>query len=81
YCSEFDELMVDGDMDKMNFVAYYCYKNEVKAVATMGRDPVAVAAGELMRMGRMPSTEDLKSGRVSTGGLVEVLQRLSQASS
>jgi len=79
YCTQFDELIVDGDLQKLNFVAYYCYQNTVKAVATMSRDPVAVAAGELMRMGRMPTAEDLKSGRATTLGLAEELRRQCRA--
>ncbi|CAE7434153.1 AIFM3 [Symbiodinium natans] len=75
HCTEFDELVVDGDLKKLNFVAYYCLKNEVKAVATMSRDPVAVVVGELMRMRRMPSVGDLKSGKVSTAGLALELKR------
>ena len=79
HCTEFDELVVDGDLKKLNFVAYYCLKNEVKAVATMSRDPVAVVVGELMRMRRMPSVGDLKSGKVSTAGLALELKRGSMA--
>jgi len=62
HATQFDELLIEGDLPKMNFVAFYCLKGEVKAVATMGRDPVAVAAGELMRLGRMPTTAQLKGG-------------------
>ena len=68
--------MVDGDLKKLKFVAYYCLKNEVKAVATMSRDPVAVVVGELMRMGKMPSASDLKSGKISTAGLALELKEL-----
>ncbi|CAK9062911.1 unnamed protein product [Durusdinium trenchii] len=77
HCKEFDELLVDGDLQKLNFVAYYCQKNEVKAVATMSRDPVAVVVGELMRMGKMPSVADLKSGKASTAGLAAQLKQSS----
>lgn len=79
YCAEFDELLVDGDMEKLNFVAFYCYKGVVRAVATMARDPVAVAAGELMRLGRMPSVDDLKVGRSRPGGLASELANLCRA--
>jgi len=75
HCTEFDELVVDGDLKKLSFVAYYCLKNEVKAVATMSRDPVAVVVGELMRMKRMPPIHELKSGRVSTATLALELKK------
>lgn len=79
HCTSFDELMIDGDLEKLKFVAYYCQQGEVKAVATMNRDPVAVAAGELMRMGIMPTAEDLKSGRASADSLASELRRLNCA--
>merc|ERR1711972_1306217 len=63
-CVDFDDLIVEGDITKLKFVAYYCKKGVVKAVATMARDPVAVAAGELIRMGKMPSATDLKAGTI-----------------
>jgi len=81
HCMKFDEFMVDGDLKKLTFVAYYCQNNEVKAVATMGRDPVAVAAGELMRMGKMPSAEDFKSGKATAAGLADRLRELNCAGS
>ena len=28
HCKEFDEVLVDGDLKKLNFVAYYCQKDE-----------------------------------------------------
>eukprot|EP00929_Paragymnodinium_shiwhaense_P042466 TRINITY_DN21972_c0_g1_i2.p1 TRINITY_DN21972_c0_g1~~TRINITY_DN21972_c0_g1_i2.p1 ORF type:complete len:407 (-),score=87.87 TRINITY_DN21972_c0_g1_i2:84-1304(-) len=55
HCTDYDELIVDGKIEKLKFVAYYCNKGEIKAVATMGRDPVSIAVGELMRQGKMPS--------------------------
>lgn len=75
HCKQFDDLVIEGDLKKFSFVAYYCHKNVVKAVATMGRDPVAVAAGELMRLGQMPSAADLKAGRASSAGFAEKLRR------
>ena len=62
HCTEYDELVVDGDLKKLNFVAYYCLKNEVKAVATMSRDPVAVVVGEAHAHEKNASCERLEVG-------------------
>ena len=78
HCKSFDELIVDGELAKLNFVAYYCSGNEVKAVATMARDPVAVAVAELMRMGKMPSKQQIKDSSFPTGKLVEYLKSLNR---
>merc|ERR1719284_2194045 len=71
----FDEVIVEGSLEKLNFVACYCVKGEVRAVATMARDPVAVAAGELLRLGKMPSAAQLREGTVSTASFVSLLQQ------
>jgi len=74
-CDHFDEVIVEGSLEKLNFVACYCVKGEVRAVATMARDPVAVAAGELLRLGKMPSAAQLREGTVSTASFVSLLQQ------
>lgn len=73
HCVDFDELLVDGDLQKLSFVAYYCQKDQVRAVATMARDPVAVVCGELMRLKKMPTASELKSGKVATSNLKGLL--------
>ena len=36
--------------------------DEIRAVATVNRDPIAVVCAELMRRGRMPSVSELMLG-------------------
>lgn len=79
-CTKFDDLIIDGDVNKLNFVAFYCQSGVVKAVATMGRDQVAAAAGELMRMGKMPAAKDFKTGKAKPADLAEELRKLRCAS-
>lgn len=43
------------------FVAYYIENGQINAVATLGRDPIAVAAGELMRLNKMPSVDEVRA--------------------
>jgi len=78
HCTDFDELHVEGDLDKLNFVAYYCKNGAVKAVATMARDPVAAAAGELLRLGHMPSLADLKKGTKTSADIIQEMNRLNR---
>ncbi|KAF8313109.1 hypothetical protein DL93DRAFT_2081481 [Clavulina sp. PMI_390] len=58
----FDDIFIQGDVDAMKFIAYYLKGDKVLAVASMQSDPVAMKASELMRMGKMPSAEKIKSG-------------------
>ncbi|RQX69303.1 pyridine nucleotide-disulfide oxidoreductase domain-containing protein [Toxoplasma gondii CAST] len=60
--SGFDEVIIEGDIDKQQFVAYYVKDDRVTAVCTMGRDPVAVAAVELLEQNLMPSPGELRQG-------------------
>lgn len=39
--------------------------DEIRAVATVNRDPIAVVCAELMRRGRMPSVSELMLGTVT----------------
>jgi len=77
FCPKFDDVIVEGDLAKLNFVAYYCFQGAIRAVATMARDPIAVAAAELMRMDAMPSASALRKGDASGSGLVDDLRRRS----
>lgn len=69
YCGHalsFDDLYVDGNLDKekLEFVAYYIREGKVLAAASIGRDPVVSAIAELMACGKMPSVAELKSGKI-----------------
>lgn len=57
-------MIIDGDVDALKFVAYYVKGDAVVAVASMQRDPVVSKASELLRLGLMPSPEELRAGKV-----------------
>jgi methyltransferase-like protein len=47
----------------MKFVAYHIKDNKVIAVSSMQRDPLAMKASELFRLGLFPSVEEIKAGK------------------
>ena len=53
-------------MDKegagLAFAAFYVKDNQVLAVCSLGKDPVVSHCSELMRIGKMPSANEIKSG-------------------
>lgn len=55
-------LDVQADGSGMSFVAYYVKDGKAIAVASVAKDPVVSHASELMRLGRMPSAEMIRSG-------------------
>ena len=71
--TQFDSVFIEGDITKGEFVAFYILGGKIAAVATVGKDPVAVACGELMRRKMMPSPAELQLGTINSDG---ILQRL-----
>jgi len=74
HCRGFDELHVEGDLDKGEFVAYYIKGDNIEAVATCNRDPIAVATAELMKLNHMPTGTEVKTGKIDADGLVKKLK-------
>jgi apoptosis-inducing factor 3 len=46
----------------MKFVAYYVKAGKIIAISSMQSDPVAMKASELLRLGLMPSPEEIRAG-------------------
>ncbi|KAJ7746649.1 hypothetical protein B0H16DRAFT_1556608 [Mycena metata] len=66
YCgigSGYDDIFIKGSVDELKFIAYYIKGGKVVAVATMQNDPVVSCASELLRLGLMPSPEELRAGK------------------
>mmetsp|Transcript_59037 Transcript_59037/g.93381 ORF Transcript_59037/g.93381 Transcript_59037/m.93381 type:complete len:625 (+) Transcript_59037:47-1921(+) len=73
-----DRVIIEGDVSNMEFISYYTEDDEIRAVATVNRDPIAVVCAELMRRGRMPSVSELMLGTVNAEVLTQRLRDLSQ---
>ncbi|KAI5122548.1 hypothetical protein M0805_005275 [Coniferiporia weirii] len=58
----FDDVFIQGNPAELKFVAYYFKAGKVVAVASMQSDPVVTKCSELMRLGLMPSAEEIKGG-------------------
>lgn len=72
-----DRVIIEGDVSAMEFIAYYTEDNEIRAVATVNRDPVAVACAELMRRGAMPKVSELMLNTVNADVIMERLRHFS----
>ena len=62
----FDDILIQGDLDKVAFAAFYCKVDEVVAVASMGYDPAVSLSAVLMRQRRMPTKTQLKLKDIKT---------------
>jgi NADPH-dependent 2,4-dienoyl-CoA reductase/sulfur reductase-like enzyme/nitrite reductase/ring-hydroxylating ferredoxin subunit len=70
HASSWDKIIYRGDTSSQEFLAFFIKDNRVDAVAGMNRDRDMAAVEELMRLGRMPSADQLKWDDIS---LVEML--------
>eukprot|EP00929_Paragymnodinium_shiwhaense_P034003 TRINITY_DN18555_c0_g1_i1.p1 TRINITY_DN18555_c0_g1~~TRINITY_DN18555_c0_g1_i1.p1 ORF type:complete len:637 (+),score=167.18 TRINITY_DN18555_c0_g1_i1:88-1998(+) len=72
-----DRVIIEGDASGMEFISYYTEDDRIMAVATVNKDPVAVACAELMRRGQMPRVSELILGTVNADVILERLKKLS----
>ncbi|KAF5367161.1 hypothetical protein D9758_004001 [Tetrapyrgos nigripes] len=63
YVHGYDDVIITGDPGEMKFIAYYVKDSKVVAVASMQNDPVVSKSSELLRLGLMPSPEELRGGK------------------
>lgn len=60
--SQWKDVIIDGNVDDLKFVAYYYTNDEIVAIATMQRDPIMAQAAELLNQKKFPSVSELKKG-------------------
>jgi len=75
-CRKLERVIIEGDANGMQFIAYYLEGNKVQAVATVDRDPVAVACVELMQRDMMPTYSELMFGSVNAEVIAERVRQL-----
>lgn len=62
HAKEWDEIIVDGDLEKREFIVFYLKDNQVLAAASSKRDTETAAITELMRLNKMPHPDTLRQG-------------------
>jgi NADPH-dependent 2,4-dienoyl-CoA reductase/sulfur reductase-like enzyme/nitrite reductase/ring-hydroxylating ferredoxin subunit len=60
HAGRFDEVILDGRPGECPFVAYYAEKGRIGAALGVQRNAEMAAIQELMRLGRMPTLEELR---------------------
>ncbi|XP_048677590.2 apoptosis-inducing factor 3 isoform X4 [Caretta caretta] len=56
----FDDVVFQGDLDELKFVAFYTKNEEVIAVASMNYDPIVSKVAEVMASGRVIRKRDVE---------------------
>lgn len=49
YAPNYDEVHIEGNLDKLEFVAWYIKNDKILAVSSMNKGPVAMVINEAMR--------------------------------
>lgn len=62
HAKTWEEVIVDGDLAELKFIAYYIQNHQVVAVAGNQRNPEMTAISELMRLQQLPAVEQLRQG-------------------
>ena len=61
HAEKWDEIKIDGDLDKPEFLAFYLKDRQIMAVAGVGRDRDIAAISELMRQQKMPDAAQIQN--------------------
>jgi len=66
YCGisdKYDDIIIQGSPDELKFAAFYLKEGKVVAVASMQKDPLVTRCAELLRLGLMPSPDEIRAGK------------------
>ena len=61
HAEDWDDVIIDGELESREFLAFYVVNKRILAVAGCGRDREIAAISQLMRQKKMPSAQALSS--------------------
>lgn len=64
YAPSYDNVHVEGDLNKLEFTAWYIKNNRVVAFSAMNKGPAAMVVNEAMKQNVMPSASEIIEGKV-----------------
>ncbi|MGH1570601.1 FAD-dependent oxidoreductase [Methylobacterium sp. P31] len=62
YAPDFERIILQGDPEALDFIAYYVHQGRVTAACSIGRNPAFTAFLHLLGEGRVPSPEAIAGG-------------------
>lgn len=74
HCAGAEEIIVHGDVSAQKFIAYYVKDNRIQAVSGMGKSVAVLTMFEAFNQNKVPSVEDVRSGKVTAENLKETLK-------
>ncbi|MGB3788343.1 MAG: oxidoreductase C-terminal domain-containing protein, partial [Phormidesmis sp.] len=61
HSENYDDVVIQGSLDKQSFLAFYVEDEQVMAVSGIGSDRDIAAISELMRLRKMPKKKEIKA--------------------
>jgi len=61
----FDKFHVEGDLDKLEFIAYYIKGNQIVSAAAMNKSPMLMLLNAAMELNVLPTASELIEGKVT----------------
>ncbi|AFY55255.1 NAD(FAD)-dependent dehydrogenase [Rivularia sp. PCC 7116] len=65
HAEEWDDIIIQGNLDEQEFLAFYVKDNQVLAVAGSQHDKDIAAITELMRLQQMPSEDEVRKSKIN----------------
>ncbi|XP_016898151.1 apoptosis-inducing factor 3-like [Cynoglossus semilaevis] len=69
YGDGFDDVIIQGDLDELRFVAFYTRSEEVVAVASMSYDPIVSLVAEVLGFGKTIKKRDVEAFTGNPGSI------------
>jgi len=63
YGGGYDDVVVQGNLNELSFAAFYVRGDAVLAVASLNKDPIVSHAAQLIRLQKMPTATEIRSGK------------------
>ena len=64
HAEKWDDIAIQGSLEDQAFLAFYVEADQVMAVAGVGRDRDIAAISEIMRVGKMPTLNEIKQNEI-----------------
>lgn len=70
YCRNWDEIIIDGNLKRRKFLAFFVKDGQVRGCLGAGWDRDLAAVHELMRRNQLPDIDKLRNGGIDFPGLL-----------
>jgi len=63
YGGGYDDVIIQGNLNELSFAAFYVRGETVLAVTSLNKDPITSHAAQLIRLQKLPTATEIRSGK------------------